>query len=158
MNRDSISVIIPTLDEASQIAGTVAHVRALAPRVEIFVVDGGSRDDSRRLAVAAGAKVISSARGRGKQCHAGAERASGEVLVFLHADTHLPVNAFSLLADAFADPAVQIGTFGLRFDRNHWLLRAYAFLARLDSVWTRFGDQCICVRAGFYHELGGFPA
>ena len=159
MNEPSpvISVIIPALDEAERITGTLNAVRACLPEAELIVADGGSRDATRELATRAGARVISCARGRGLQCAAGAASARGDLLLFLHADTLLPPDAAAVLARCFARPEVQLGTFRLTFDDGGAFLRACAWLTRFDSVFTRFGDQGIAVRRAFYERLGGFP-
>jgi hypothetical protein len=81
----------------------------------------------------------------------------GSILIFLHADTTLPHEAFVVLNNIFADPKVKIGTFRLRFDNDNWFLRVCGYLTRFDSILTRFGDQCIVVRRNFFDELGGFP-
>lgn len=154
----SISVVIPTLDEAERIGATLAAVRAALPRAHIVVADGGSRDGTATLAVHAGARVVPCSRGRGVQCAAGAAHARSGLLLFLHADTLLPPNAADVLARAFARPEVQIGTFRLSFDDGSRFLRACAWFTRFDSVFTRFGDQGIAVRRSFYEQLGGFPA
>ncbi len=151
------SVIIPTLNEASNIAGCVAAVRALDPNVEIIVADGGSSDGTAALAAAAGAVVVDAPRGRGSQCNAGAARASGNVLVFLHADTTLPSDAFELLRAILVDPTVRIAKFRLSFDVHDWLLDIAARLMWFDSLLTSFGDQGIVIRRDFFAELGGFP-
>jgi rSAM/selenodomain-associated transferase 2 len=153
----TISVVIPTLNEAAWIGRTVRQIARLDRRVEIVVADGGSEDGTVAVARAAGACVIDAPRGRGPQLRAGAATATGDLLVFVHADTLLPDGAFDLLRERFARPQVRIGTFRLRFDREHWLLRAYAACTRVDSVLTRFGDQVIAIRREFYAELGGFP-
>lgn len=153
----SVSVVIPTLDEAECIASTVGAVRHGLPLAEVIVADGGSRDATPELAVRAGARVIASAKGRGVQCAAGAQCAGGELLLFLHADTILPPDAGGVLARYFARPEVRIGTFRLTFDDGSAFLRACAWCSRFDSVFTRFGDQGIAVRRAFYDELGGFP-
>ncbi|MBI3884537.1 MAG: TIGR04283 family arsenosugar biosynthesis glycosyltransferase [Opitutae bacterium] len=153
----SLSVIIPTLDEAARIAAAVASVRARLPQAEIIVADGGSQDGTAAAAAQAGARVVAAPRGRGPQCIAGAAAANGELLLFLHADTELPANAAAVLAEQFARPTVRIGTFRLKFDEAGWFLRASAWCSRLDSVFTRFGDQGIAIRRDFYDELGGFP-
>ena len=94
---------------------------------------------------------------RGAQCNAGANQAKGGVLIFLHADTLLPTEAFNVLSNYFANHRLQIGTFRLAFDENDWLLRAYAAFTRFDSIFTSFGDKCIVVRKSFFEEIGGFP-
>ncbi|MCX7791867.1 MAG: TIGR04283 family arsenosugar biosynthesis glycosyltransferase [Chloroflexaceae bacterium] len=157
MSHLSFSVVIPTLNEAPNIAGCVAAVRDLDPHVEIIVADGGSTDGTADLAAAAGALVVAAPRGRGSQCNAGAAHASGDVLLFLHADTTLPPDAFVLLRDIFSDPAVRIAKFRLSFDVHDWLLDIAARLMWFDSLLTSFGDQGIVIRRDFFAELGGFP-
>ncbi len=151
------SVIIPTLNEAAKIAGAIRSVKSQRPEVEIIVVDGGSFDLTTKLASVEGGRVVNSLKGRGTQCNAGVRMASGEVLLFLHADTVLPSGAFELLTEYFSDPRIQIGSFRLQFDEPNWLLSIYAAFTQLDSLFTRFGDQCIVVRKTFFEELGGFP-
>lgn len=153
----SISVIIPTLNEAAGLARTIAHVRAALPAAELVIADGGSTDATPTIAATLGARVVPSARGRGVQLAAGAAEARGEILLFLHADTALPAEAAAVLERAFLSPAVQLGTFRLAFDSAHPFLRACAWLTRIDSVFTRFGDQGIVVRRNFFDRLGGFP-
>lgn len=157
MSALRISVIVPTLNEAAHLAATVDSIRASLPTAEIIVADGGSSDETPRLAAQLGAHVITSATGRGAQLAAGAAHACGDLLVFLHADTRLPADASAVLDRSFARPEVALGTFRMKFDQAGLLLRASAWLTRFDSVFTRFGDQAIVVRRTFYQELGGFP-
>ncbi|MEI7769484.1 MAG: TIGR04283 family arsenosugar biosynthesis glycosyltransferase [Chloroflexales bacterium] len=153
----SFSVIIPALNEEAGIAGCVAAVRALDPGVEVIVADGGSGDRTPELAEAAGAVVVRAPRGRGPQCNAGATRASGDVLVFLHADTALPAGAFAILRDILADPTIAIAKFRLSFDSRDWLLDIAARLMWSDSLLTSYGDQGIVIRRGLFDAVGGFP-
>ncbi|MDX1687462.1 MAG: TIGR04283 family arsenosugar biosynthesis glycosyltransferase [Candidatus Promineifilaceae bacterium] len=160
MRRDEdvrFSVVIPTLNEATVIGEQVRRTLALEPGAEVIVADGGSDDATAALAAQAGAIVVEGRRGRGSQLNAGAAQATGDVLLFLHADTQLPANAFSLLRERFAAGDAQIGTFRLAFDQAHWLFAVYTFFSRFDSVFTTFGDQCIVVRRSFFLTLGGFP-
>ena len=151
------SVVIPTLNECMRIESTVARVRALSPDVEVIVVDGDSGDGTGEIAELAGARVITTAVGRGIQCAAGAREASGDVLLFLHADSQLPANAFDVIDEACRDDSFLIGVFRLGFDNPHWLLRTYAWFTRFDSMFTRFGDQGIVIRRELLDRLGGFP-
>jgi hypothetical protein len=96
-------------------------------------------------------------RGRGPQCNAGAARSTGEVLVFLHADTALPADAFPLLRVLLADPQIMVAKFRLSFDERDWLLDIAARLMWRDSLLTSYGDQGIVIRRGLFAELGGFP-
>jgi rSAM/selenodomain-associated transferase 2 len=151
------SVIIPAFNEIDWIPRILSHLRSLDAAAQIIVADGGSSDGTTEAAARQGAEVIRCSRGRGSQCNAGSHIAKGETLMFLHADTLLPPNAFSLLEDYFANPRVEIGTFRLSFDDPDPVLRAYAALTRFDSMFTRFGDQCIVVRRSFFSKIGGFP-
>ncbi|MFC1871911.1 TIGR04283 family arsenosugar biosynthesis glycosyltransferase [Chloroflexota bacterium] len=151
------SVIIPALNEARIVSRCIAHVRSLNPEAEIIVADGGSLDNTVAIARKAGICTVASGQGRGIQCNAGAALASGDVLVFLHTDTELPADAFKQLEEYFINDSVQIGTFRLSFDFNHWLLKLYCLPCELNIAFTRFGDQCIVVRKSFFGSIGGFP-
>jgi rSAM/selenodomain-associated transferase 2 len=153
----TFSVIIPALNEEARIGACVAAVRALDPAVEVIVADGGSADRTAELAAAAGATVVEAPRGRGPQCNAGAARAGGEVLVFLHADTALPAEAFPLLRELFADPAAQVAKFRLSFDADDPVLALASRLMWFDTRLTSYGDQGIVIRRALFTELGGFP-
>ena len=98
-----LSIVIPTLDEAGGIEATLAAAqRARADGAELLVVDGGSRDGTRALAAPLADRVIEAPRGRAAQMNAGAAAARGDVLLFLHADTLLPPNAFEAVAAGLA--------------------------------------------------------
>ena len=153
----SLTVVFPALNEAPGIAIAVKKAISALGGTRV-VVDGGSSDNTAALAASAGAEIISSARGRGLQLATGAELATTEWLLFLHADTWLPKNAATVVADFNRQPGAQITTFRLGFDRAGRFLRACCWFTRFDSVFTRFGDQGILIRRNFYHGLGGFPA
>ena len=153
----TFSVIVPALNEAARIVSAIRSVTSQKATVEVLVVDGGSADLTVSLARREGVRVAYSQSGRGIQCNAGARRASGDILIFLHADSCLSNDAFKTLSQYFSNPSVQIGTFRLKFDHPHWLLCFYAACTRFDSVFTRFGDQCIVVRKSFFESMGGFP-
>jgi rSAM/selenodomain-associated transferase 2 len=154
---DKYSVVIPTLDEGKLLPDCIASIQKINPKVEIILADGGSQDNTLEIAREKGIRITQSRRGRGIQCNAGAALASGNILLFLHADSRLPDNSFDLIGDFFRNDRVQIGTFRLVFDQYHWLLNLYAVFSRFDSVFTRFGDQCITIRKAFFDELGHFP-
>ena len=152
----SVSVVIPTLDEAAHIVACLESVAVQPDRVEAIVVDGGSADDTPAIAEAAGAMVLRASRGRGTQLNAGARAASGDVLLFLHADTVLHPGALAGVGAAFADERVVGGTFTLCFDRKAALLRFYARCTRLPFRIFHYGDQGIFVRRATFDALGGF--
>lgn len=149
-----LSVIIPTLDEEELVGRAVRSVRDDA---EVIVVDGGSRDTTRRVAEAAGAVVLATVPGRGRQLDAGARRASGDWLVFLHADTWLePGWAGGLHV---LGPAVVGGAFRFAVDSKRPGYRLIeAGVALRCRLWRLpYGDQGLFVRREVYGMIGGFP-
>ena len=154
-----LSVIIPALNEQASIAEAVRSARE-AGADEVIVADGGSTDDTATLAECAGARVLSVQRGRARQLNAGAALATGDVLLFLHADTRLPARAAVLVRDVLADPDVAIGSFlfaaGSPSDRTDRLITAFGAwrhaLFRLP-----YGDQAAFVRTRDFADIGGFP-
>ncbi len=153
----TISVIIPTLNEAHRLPDLLARVRADAFATEIIVVDGGSEDGTPAVAEAAGVRVIASARGRGQQLHAGAEAATGDILWFLHADTTYPSGGLRKIEETLArDPATIGGNFRLLFDGDdrfsRWLDGFYRWI-RSHGVY--YGDSAVFVRRRAYRKLGG---
>jgi rSAM/selenodomain-associated transferase 2 len=153
----NISVIVPVLDEAKSISATLTALLALAPH-QIIIVDGGSTDRTREIAGRFPIKLIASERGRAHQMNRGAEGASGEVLLFLHADTQLPPTAFADIDAALRDPRYVGGRFDVELEGKHWLLpvigRMISYRSRLSKVST--GDQALFVRRGIFRRMGGF--
>ncbi len=154
----NFSVIIPTLNEEKNIRACIQSVRDAGVDVEIFVVDGGSTDETVAIALSEKVTVLHSHQGRGSQLNRGAAIANAEILIFLHADTVVSNDMFDVLRRSFSDRMVEIGTCRLAFDMEHPLLQLYALCARLKSFWTTFGDQCIVCRKSFFELIGGFPA
>jgi len=154
-----LSVIIPTLNEARSIGRTLDAVLRAAPGAEVIVVDGGSRDGTAEAARTRGVKVITSARGRGAQMHAGACAARGRALWFLHADTLPSVECAGLMAEALGDPSVVAGNFHVLFDGGARAARFLTWLyPRLRRLGLCYGDSGIFVRREAYIRLGGFRA
>jgi len=154
----SLSVIIPTLNEEAGLASTLESVLRAAPGSEVVVADGGSQDGTLGLARGLpGVRTISAPRGRGTQMNAGAAVATGDVLLFLHADTHLPSAAGALVAAALENPRVVGGSFFLGFDSAHPLLRLYSIASRLNVRWATYGDQAFFFRRESFERVGGFP-
>ncbi|HVZ40521.1 MAG TPA: TIGR04283 family arsenosugar biosynthesis glycosyltransferase [Candidatus Kapabacteria bacterium] len=149
-----LSVVIPTLNEATAIEACIGSLRSIA--CQIIVADGGSADATAAIARSLGAAVVNAPAGRGSQLAAGAEAAAGGWILFLHADTRLTASARTALAEAVRTPGFSVGTFRLRFDRQRLLYRLYARLTRFDSLWTSFGDQGILIRRDLYTRIGGF--
>ena len=154
-----ISVVIPTLNEAATIAGTLG---ALAGQGidEVIVVDASSPDGTAELARSKGALVLESPRGRGVQQNRGAAAASGDVLVFLHADCRLDDGAIAALRHFLGrHPRVVGGCFLMRVEAQHPLYRGIELAAHLRAgLWgIPYGDQGVFVRRHTFDRIGGFP-
>jgi rSAM/selenodomain-associated transferase 2 len=153
-----ISAIIPAWNEVLTIAEAVDNARAVAD--EIIVADGGSPDGTAERAAAAGARVVRAPKGRGQQLRAGAACASGDVLLFLHADVRLDPRARDAIECALSDVDVIGGNFYVRFEHASFAARVFT----LANHWRRerlriyYGDSAIFVRAATYSALGGFRA
>jgi len=102
-------------------------------------------------------KVCKSKKGKGIQLNNGVGCANGKVLIFLHADTFLPANAFSLINEYFVVCKINIATFKMKFDKESYLMNIYSWFTKFDSIFTTFGDQAIVIQRDFFGELDGFP-
>ncbi len=153
-----ISVIIPTLNEADEIAETLASTHG-ASDVEVIVVDGGSQDKTVKVARSCGATVIASPPGRARQMNAGAAVAEGEVLLFLHGDTRLPRGFDDYVRQTLARPGTVAGAFELSVDGDLVGLRIMERLVNLRSrrLQLPYGDQAIFLSAALFWDMGGFP-
>ena len=157
------SILIPALNEAAQIEATIQSARAaFGADAEIIVIDGGSMDATCAHAAAAGAAVLNTGRGRGKQLRAGIEAAGGDVLVMLHADTRLPANAAAVIAGALERSDTVGGAFRLRFDREHTLPLPVRMLEPSINLRSRLfrtatGDQAIFARKEAVRAAGSVP-
>ena len=158
MQGKSVSVVMPTLNEAGTIAQTLAQVRQ-AGECQTIVVDGGSRDGTSEVARLQADVVLSSPRGRARQMNAGAQVATGDILLFLHADTILPLGFPALVDQALAGPGVVGGRFDVCLDATGWPFRVIETLMNLRSRLTRIstGDQAIFVRRQAFLAVGGYP-
>ncbi len=154
----NISVIMPTLNEATNLPARAGELAAQPGPWEWIVADGGSTDGSVAVARALGATVVFGDPGRGPQLNAGAAHAVGDVFMFLHADTALPHDAFLQMRAALRDPAIVGGNFTFAFDDDSFsgrvLSLVYAAKRTLFRVW--YGDSALFVRATTFAELGGF--
>ena len=151
-----ISVIIPALNEALGILSCLNSVKMQQGEFELIVADGGSSDGTVEV-VQPHARVIHSPQGRATQMNSGARQATGDVFLFLHADSCLPPGGFPLLEKALADPQIVGGTFMLRFNSPRPLLRLIVFFTRFKFRYFHYGDQGIFVRRPVFEHLKGFP-
>ena len=165
----TLSVVVPTLNEARALPRLVESLASPGPGKpgesrdpipaphELVVVDGGSDDDTVAIARAANARVVRAERGRGPQLRAGAAAASGELLLFLHADCRVQPGALAALGRAFADASVGAAGMHQRIDHDG---RFYRFVERAANARVRrgvvYGDSGLCVRRALYEDVGGF--
>ncbi len=157
----TISVVIPALEEAARIRRAVECVAGTG--VEVIVVDGGSRDETARLAREAGARVFvarEGQRGRAHQLRLGGEKSTGDVILFLHADTVLAAGWREAVEHALSDPGCAGGAFSLRFaargGRERWVEGWVALRVALFDL--PYGDQAIFLRREVMMEMGGVPS
>jgi len=153
----TISVIIPALNEENYIAQTLSQLQSLPGNFEVIVVDGGSADLT--LAIVAGFKdiqLISSPKGRAVQMNKGAALAKGDILLFLHADTILPQNAYAAVAKHMEKSDNIGGSFYLKMDKEHPLLRFLTWCSKLSYEFLTYGDQGIFMRKTVFHAIGGY--
>jgi rSAM/selenodomain-associated transferase 2 len=155
-----LSLIIPVWGEVLSISENIKRIRELDAdgTAEIIVVDGDPGGSTISMIRTDGVRTAVAERGRARQMNHGAALATGEVLVFLHADTLLPLNAFALIRDAMNDGRFVGGAFDLGFDTKRRIFKiteSYVFLrTRLTRI--PFGDQAIFIRRDFFDKIGGY--
>jgi len=155
-----ISIVVPTLEEAISIVGTLEALQPMRARgVEVLVVDGGSRDATRALAMPLADRVLEAPRGRAAQMNAGARAARGDILVFLHADTRLPADAPEAIRAALEIAPHAWGRFDVRIEGGSALFALVATAMNVRSRLTGIatGDQAIFARRAAFETAGGFP-
>ena len=151
-----VSVIIPALDEEHRIATAIDSSFA-AGAAEVIVADGGSSDATTRIAREHSARVVCGESMRSRQLNRGANEATNENLIFLHADTMLPSNAAALVARTL-DAGYVFGGFRVRFAEQAWKLRIAAAMVNMRTFLTRYpwGDQAQFIRRDTFLRSGGF--
>ncbi|MCG3146753.1 MAG: hypothetical protein PCFJNLEI_00187 [Verrucomicrobiae bacterium] len=153
-----ISIIVPTLNEETNLPVTLRQL-AQRPDVELIVVDGGSTDHTIHIARKFTSYVFLSARGRAQQMNAGARHATGDILLFLHADTFLLPGALEELQRRITGDGAVGGAFDLHIDSPGRLLQ---LLARVSNHRSRFfrtpgGNQGIFCWRQVFEKVGGYP-
>lgn len=154
----TLSIIIPTLNEAAHIGHLLEHLKTnSSPKniTEIIVVDGGSTDGTPSLAKTLGARIVISDTGRAKQMNKGAELATGNVLYFLHADTYPPKD-FDLYILKAIHQNILSGCFRMKFDTSKKFLKFFAWFSRINHKLCRGGDQSLFIIKELFHKSGGF--
>jgi len=163
LSPPEISVIIPVLNEGHRIRALLAHLALVAAGIayEVIVVDGDPQGSTlAQLPVGLPqVRTLVAPPGRGMQMNQGAAQAQAPILLFLHADTRLPAQAFLKIQTLLEDPRWVGGAFDLGIDSRRWSLRLIARLASWRSRLTRipYGDQAIFVRTSYFRGLGGYP-
>ena len=156
----SCSIIIPVLNEASLINSIIDHIDKLVchEKPEIIVVDGDPEAGTLRAITHDHVRKIKSPRGRGRQMNEGAKGTKGDVLLFLHADTELPLDALRLIATAMQDKRYAAGAFDLGIKSERFIFRVIESSASLRSRVTSipFGDQAIFIRKYYFEQIGGY--
>lgn len=152
-----ISIIIPVLNEASKIAKTITVAKS-GKNVEILVVDGGSQDNTVEIVQALGLKILFASPSRANQMNVGAKAATGEILLFLHADTHLPAKFDRSVRLVLCQPNTIAGAFALQIDGSLKGLRLVEKGVNWRSHFLSlpYGDQAIFVKTETFKALGGF--
>ncbi len=154
------SIIMPVLNEEAVLEQYLLPLtqQCASHEYELLIVDGGSTDATVTIAERYGT-IIHSTRGRATQMNCGAKAARGNILLFLHADTLLPNNAFDAIEQALASPKVVAGAFKLCFNCDKLLYKLVAFATNLRSRITNVftGDQAYFIRAESFRAIGGYP-
>lgn len=153
----SVSVIIPVLNEASNLAEHLPKLNKQSNLCEIIIADGGSSDNSAQIADQHGASLYKTASGRARQMNEGAKQAGGNILLFLHADSELPPDALQQI-QTLIDRGVTWGRFNVRLSGKQWLLRIVERLINWRSCITGIatGDQGIFLKRDLFESLGGY--
>ncbi len=156
--KPTISVIVPTLNEEQWLGQTLESV--LIESVEVIVVDGGSQDATCMIAKEMGALVLHSEPGRGSQMNRGAEQATGDILLFVHADTQLPAHYGQVIRRCLAQQEVVIGAFRLNLTGQTRGLGLISWGANLRAKWLGlvYGDQGLFMTREMFQAVGGYPA
>jgi rSAM/selenodomain-associated transferase 2 len=155
-----LSLVIPVLSEAETISENIRHIRELnaVGTAEIIVVDGDPLGSTIRTITDEGVRTAVAERGRARQMNRGAALATGDILLFLHADTRLPPGAFALIRSTMDDKRYVGGAFDLGFDTKRAIFKItemYVFLrTRLTKI--PFGDQAIFIRREYFEKIGGY--
>ncbi len=154
----NISIIIPTLNEAENIATLIEYLIQHSKQAisEIIVSDGGSSDDTMQLVMQTGAKFIKAPKKcRAVQMNYGASVAQGDILYFVHADS-LPPVTFATDILAAVEKGYDLGRYRTQFAGSNWLLKVNAFFTRFDWFVCHGGDQTLFIKTNFFHSIHGY--
>ncbi|NPU84526.1 MAG: glycosyltransferase family 2 protein [Syntrophaceae bacterium] len=158
--RPDISVIVPVFGEEAGIGERIRRIRAVEAGAtpEILIVDGAPEGNTLKALADPDVIGLTAPQGRAVQMNRGAAQASGEILLFLHADTDLPDRAFSMIRRAMADETAAAGAFDLSIRSPRMAFRVIERTASRRSRITRipYGDQAIFLRRSYFQAIGGY--
>ena len=152
-----VSIIVPTLNEELVLENTLTHIQQLSPH-ELIVSDGGSNDYTCRIADRFSHRVITGSAGRALQMNAGANEATGDLLLFLHADSRIEPESYRKMLEYMKNPKWIGGAFTLCIESGKWSLKLIALLANIRSKYfgLAYGDQGFFVRKEVFKDMNGF--
>ena len=152
-----VSIIVPTLNEELVLENTLTHIQQLSPH-ELIVSDGGSNDYTYRIADRFSHRVITGSAGRALQMNAGANEATGDLLLFLHADSRIEPESYRKMLEYMKNPKWLGGAFTLCIESGKWSLKLIALLANIRSKYfgLAYGDQGFFVRKEVFNDMNGF--
>jgi len=156
----NFSIIIPVFHESNIINSLIDDIRNTNGNftIEIIVVDGGDHKDTIKVITDQDVICITSMKGRGNQMNAGARIAQGSILVFLFADTKIPINMFYEIDKVIQTGSYLVGSFRLRIDSERLIYRILSRFINFRSIVTRvpYGDQCIFLKKEYFEKVGGY--
>ena len=152
-----VSIIVPTLNEELVLENTLTQIQQLSPH-ELIVSDGGSSDDTCRIAGKFSYRVITGSAGRALQMNSGANEATGDLLLFLHADSRIEPESYRKMLECMENPKWIGGAFTLCIESGKWSLKLIALLANIRSKYfgLAYGDQGFFVRKEVFNDMNGF--
>ena len=152
-----VSIIVPTLNEELVLGNALTQIQQLSPH-ELIVSDGGSNDYTCRIADRFSHRVITGSAGRALQMNAGANEATGDLLLFLHADSRIEPESYRKMLEYMKNPKWIGGAFTLCIESGKWSLKLIALLANIRSKYfgVAYGDQGFFVRKEVFKDMNGF--
>ena len=152
-----ISIIVPTFNEARCLSETLTQIQQLSPH-QLIVSDGGSNDNTIEIAKNFTDFVIKGPSGRAPQMNAGAQIATGNIFLFLHADSRIEPASYKKMLHSMKNPEKIGGAFSLCIDSEKWSLKLITRLANIRSKYLgmAYGDQAFFVKSSIFHQMSGF--
>jgi rSAM/selenodomain-associated transferase 2 len=152
-----VSIVVPTLNEELVLENSLTQIQQLSPH-ELIVCDGGSNDDTCKIAEKFSHRVITSSAGRALQMNAGANEATGDFLLFLHADSRIEPGSYQKMLECMENRKWIGGAFTLCIESGKWSIKLITLLANIRSKYfgLAYGDQGFFVRREVFEDMNGF--